>query len=250
MPGQGFIHGKPWFRNDLPIFGGGVGCGQPCFLTPAFNWEVISKNGTLATVEFTGVANPSPGETIVSWEWDFGDQAMGIGQVVTHEFDATTQTAFDVCLTVTDSAGCVGTVCRVVTIYYDCFQLLGLPDVLPSSTVTVEYNCFCLPGANVFPNTQPPGGNPATWGGPIANGGCPGFPTNDMTDGGVSFDCFGAEGVRVAANAVGGQLTIISAIAVVHISEFNFPGSIDLPYVLDPILHGCGPGSAKVTFSL
>jgi PKD repeat protein len=65
-------------------------------------------------VNFNGSASTSPGSTIVSYVWDFGDGATGSGPTVSHPFAG--PFTYVVRLTITDSSGRTGTTTQSITI--------------------------------------------------------------------------------------------------------------------------------------
>ncbi len=72
-------------------------------------------DGTVdVAVQFDGSASSDPDGTIVSYNWDFGDGAIGTGPTPTNTY--TEAGAFDVTLTVTDDAGETDSVSTTVTI--------------------------------------------------------------------------------------------------------------------------------------
>jgi len=68
------------------------------------------------TVEFdgSGSSDPDGDETIISYEWDFGDSDTGSGETTSHEYTSTG--AFTVTLTVTDDFGATDTATMTVTV--------------------------------------------------------------------------------------------------------------------------------------
>jgi len=66
------------------------------------------------TFDASGSYDPDPDGKIVSWEWDFGDGAMGEGEFVDHAF--TTPGDYTVILTVTDDSGGQAVTSRTVTV--------------------------------------------------------------------------------------------------------------------------------------
>jgi PKD repeat protein len=65
-------------------------------------------------VTFTAANPTSPGGSISSYEWDFGDGSTGSGQTTSHTYSSAN--TFLVRLRLTDSNGNVGTVTRTVTV--------------------------------------------------------------------------------------------------------------------------------------
>lgn len=65
-------------------------------------------------VSFDGTASVDPDGTIVSWDWDFGDAAVGSGPTPTHTYAALG--SYPVELTVTDDNGATDTATFVVTL--------------------------------------------------------------------------------------------------------------------------------------
>lgn len=61
---------------------------------------------------FVSSSTSAPGDPIVSYAWDFGDGTLGSGASLNHSF--TSNSVFNVCLTVTTQSGCVETYCKVV----------------------------------------------------------------------------------------------------------------------------------------
>ena len=73
-----------------------------------------SSAPTATTLTFNGTASYDPDGTVVSYSWDFGDQATGTGTVVTHSY--TYAKTYTVTLRVTDNGGVTGSTSSQVTI--------------------------------------------------------------------------------------------------------------------------------------
>jgi plastocyanin len=73
-----------------------------------------SSAPTATALTFNGTASYDPDGTVVSYSWDFGDQATGTGSVVTHSY-AYART-YTVTLTVTDNGGVMGSTTSQVVI--------------------------------------------------------------------------------------------------------------------------------------
>lgn len=65
-------------------------------------------------VTFDASSSYDPDGDIVSWEWDFGDGAIGEGEVVDHSFDLPGE--YTVVLTVTDNSGAQAVVSQTVAV--------------------------------------------------------------------------------------------------------------------------------------
>jgi PKD repeat protein len=61
-----------------------------------------------------GASNPSPGRTIVSYSWDFGDGGTGSGVQATHRF--TQPRTYNVTLTVTDDLGRTSVITKAIDV--------------------------------------------------------------------------------------------------------------------------------------
>jgi len=74
-----------------------------------------SEPGVGQTVTFNGSTSYDPdGETIVSYDWDFGDETTGTGNITTHRY--TTGGTYTVTLNVTDDEGSSATTTDSVTV--------------------------------------------------------------------------------------------------------------------------------------
>jgi PKD repeat protein len=96
-------------------------CGEPNLVPTA------DPNGPYAglvgePIDFDGTASEDPDGTIVSYDWNFGDGASGIGPTPTHSYD--TAATYDVSLTVTDNDGATNTAFTLAVID-------DLPPLLP-----------------------------------------------------------------------------------------------------------------------
>ena len=81
-------------------------------------------------VTFDASASIDPDGTIVSFEWSYGDGAIGTGPTVTHRYE--TADTFAVALTVTDDAGVEDTVTQVLEIG------TGLPQIVSMALVNAD----------------------------------------------------------------------------------------------------------------
>jgi len=83
-------------------------------------------------VTFDASESSSPGASITSYEWDFGDGETATGESVTHTYD--TADSYEVTLTVTDDNGEADTATTIVVVEE------GLPDnaIDPSTTIELE----------------------------------------------------------------------------------------------------------------
>src|SRR5438445_7447349 len=73
-----------------------------------------SSAPTGTAITFDGTASYDLDGTVVSYSWDFGDQATGTGSIVTHSY--TYARTYTVTLTVTDNGGVTGSTTSQVTI--------------------------------------------------------------------------------------------------------------------------------------
>jgi PKD repeat protein len=100
-------------------------------------------------VTFNASTSYSPGGTIVSWNWAFGDNGIASGQTVTHTYSSTG--TFDVNLTVTDNNSLTNSTTEQVTVYaslpaelyVDPSQIINL-SMAPSSTFYVNITLTAL----------------------------------------------------------------------------------------------------------
>lgn len=91
-----------------------IGNGNP---TADFTFNPSAPKGGQQVVFDASQTQASPGRTIVSYSWSFGDGGSGTGQNVTHVFaPVTVATTYNVLLTVTDSAGKTSSVTKPVTV--------------------------------------------------------------------------------------------------------------------------------------
>lgn len=81
-------------------------------------------------VTFTDTSTTAPGETITTWQWDFGDGHTSSQQNPVHTYD--TGGNYNVILTVTSSKGCINVVNHYLSVSQDC------AGVLASFTSTVS----------------------------------------------------------------------------------------------------------------
>ena len=90
-----------------------VGTGNP---TADFTFNPSAPK-SLQQVTFDASASlAAPGRTIVSYSWAFGDGSGGTGQTVAKTYTVTTQTTFNVLLTVTDSQGRTSSITKAITV--------------------------------------------------------------------------------------------------------------------------------------
>lgn len=88
--------------------------------------SVVSGEAPLA-VDFDGSASSDPDGSIVSWEWDFGDQSAQSGESVSHTYDqAGTYTAV---LTVTDDMGAQATAELAIDVAADPSLVVWVSDL-------------------------------------------------------------------------------------------------------------------------
>ncbi len=66
------------------------------------------------TVFFDGSGSADADGTIVSWSWNFGDEAVGSSKTTTHRY--TTAGSYTVVLTVTDNRGAIDSAAKVITV--------------------------------------------------------------------------------------------------------------------------------------
>ena len=103
--------GIPLFNEDgTPMLckpGGGC-CATLC--NADYTWF---PDCTDLSVDFTDASTPTPGETIVSWDWDFGDGGTSQLQNPSHTFG--TFGTWNVELRTVDSVGCEGIVIYAVS---------------------------------------------------------------------------------------------------------------------------------------
>lgn len=83
-------------------------------------------------VQFTDLSDPGPGNSISSWEWDFGDGSNGNVQHPSHSYN--TSGNFTVTLKVTNDKGCV-------RIYSRQQYIRVTPGVIPNFNNTVPTDC-------------------------------------------------------------------------------------------------------------
>jgi len=127
------------FLTDTPIIYYGAGFEPP--VADAGLDQVLNTK----TVDFDGSGSYDPDGTIVSWEWDFGDESSGTGETTNHPYAA--DGAYTVTLTVTDNRGFTDT--DTCEIFIDStFPAITITSPLtadpayrlPGETLTVEYD--------------------------------------------------------------------------------------------------------------
>jgi len=93
----------------------GIDSGARLASPPEALFDVNNIRG-IGTGEVELDASPSnlPGTAITSWVWDFGDQAMGIGQTASYSYAA--PGAYEIRLTVTDTLGVSDTSTRIIIV--------------------------------------------------------------------------------------------------------------------------------------
>jgi PKD repeat protein len=84
------------------------------------------------TVTFDASGSSSPGASITSYDWQFGDGASATGQSASHTYD--TAGSYDVTLTVTDDVGATATDTTTV----DVEESLPAGAIDPSTTITLS----------------------------------------------------------------------------------------------------------------
>jgi hypothetical protein len=87
---------------------------NPDNLPPVAVIAAPSSGAKRENLTFDGSGSSDPDGTIVSWEWDFGDNKTGSGEIVVHKF--TKSGTYTVTLTVTDNNGATAQDTAVVTI--------------------------------------------------------------------------------------------------------------------------------------
>jgi PKD repeat protein len=75
---------------------------------------IPSTSPNSLTVSFADMSAPSPGSTITSWFWSFGDSTSSTQQNPTHTY--TQPGTYNVCLTITDGLNCNSTSCITVVV--------------------------------------------------------------------------------------------------------------------------------------
>jgi len=95
---------------------------------PTASFVVTPASGSLATLfQFDATASTDPDGTIVSYAWDFGDTATGVGSSPAHAY--TSRALFLVSLTVTDNDGATATANGTVAVVNRPPTLVVNPDV-------------------------------------------------------------------------------------------------------------------------
>ncbi|MFN8393924.1 MAG: PKD domain-containing protein [Bacteroidia bacterium] len=84
-------------------------CAAPASCNAAFTASTIPGN---PAVSFSNLSTTNSG-SVVSWNWDFGDQNTGTGPNPSHTYASTG--TYQVCLTIATSNGCTSTFCDSVT---------------------------------------------------------------------------------------------------------------------------------------
>ena len=93
-----------------PVWQQGMPCQGP---SCAADFSSMQDSLDPFLIYFTDLSTST--DTIMSWVWDFGDGSSPVtGQNVSHTFP--TYGFYQICLTITDNAGCSNTVCLPVTI--------------------------------------------------------------------------------------------------------------------------------------
>lgn len=100
---------------------------------------LVTNSCITSAIEFSGINNSS-GQTILSWDWDFGDGNNSSGQQVSHTYASTG--TYEVALTVSSDAGCNVTVTEEITVY---------PEP-PMPSFTIPGTEFCTNENIVFTN--------------------------------------------------------------------------------------------------
>ena len=80
----------------------------------------------------TYLQNPNPNNSIIQWEWDFGDGTTSNQQNPSHTYSSSSGLTHDVELTVTDAAGCTATTLEQITL-----SSVGTPSLSYDSPVCV-----------------------------------------------------------------------------------------------------------------
>jgi len=84
------------------------------------------------TVSFDGSGSDDPDGTIVSYNWDFGDGATGIGVTTTHVYS--TAGTYTVTLAVTDDKGATGTDTAIITVTEAPTYTMHVASIVMSTT--------------------------------------------------------------------------------------------------------------------
>ncbi len=82
------------------------------------NFSYTADTGTY-TAYFTDGSTTSSG-TISSWSWDFGDGNTSTAQSPSHTYTIPITDPYNVCLTITDTAGCTDSFCQSVCVSGGC----------------------------------------------------------------------------------------------------------------------------------
>lgn len=177
--------------------------------------------GEGSPIGFTGAASSDPEGGALSYAWDYGDGATGLGLTASHAYDD--DGVFTLSLTVTDPDGLTDTATTTVTV----------ANVAPSAT-------FVAPGA-VPPNT----------GFTLAlTGATDPSPVDDAAGFEYAFDCgagYGELGPAASTNCPGvptGPVQVRGRIRDVDLAEREYTATVQIGNNLAPIANAGGPYSS------
>lgn len=109
--------------------------------------DFSATDGCLGTPTlFNDSSSTSPGSTITSWEWDFGDLSP-TNNTQNPTYTYTTSGTFNVSLTVNSSNGCVSTITKPVTVHFLPFANFSSINVCLNSP-TLFTNLSTVPGGD------------------------------------------------------------------------------------------------------
>lgn len=104
-------------------------------------------------INFNGSASSDPDGTIMSWDWNFGDDTTGSGEMVTHAYAASAD--YNVTLTVTDDDGTPASASTVAQVAAVADLSVGAISVSPSSVGLGAEATYTIPVNNAGPSEDP-----------------------------------------------------------------------------------------------
>ena len=145
------------YEGTMIVSSDSVSCEDTAFITvnilpsPIVDFDFTYDSCAISAVTFTNLSMPTFGDSIVSWEWYFGNNVFSHDQNPIYQYPIAGN--YDVILQVTGNNGCVDSLVKNIT-----WAPTSIIDILPNT------NWGCTPETIVFSNhSYPINGYTTNW---------------------------------------------------------------------------------------